>query len=1071
MAAVALLLGLLPATVAAEVQLGVLPPVVSSTDPNLESRLHEILGRAVFALNLRDRGEYHASLVVEHTSYDFILKSVATGDSKSRTLVLTLTRPGDKSFEESFPFLSPWTEDFGKEVAQAIEYLLAEANGLPTAAPDSAPVYVDTLTPRMLSGADLPYPVQLRSYSVTVVPAGRIVVGTALAAVELDSLYREIGKPGRSLLDGGESSYAYQVYSTRAGTIVSRPSSGGELYVIHGHSTQRIRTGIDQPSAIAVLDDGSIVVADSLNRRALRFTGNSSQNFPIYPYDSLYISAIGPGPDDTLWVWDPVEGRLRIYSADGQQVDSIIPQIARTKRGSVKAIEALRDGSFILLGQNFLARFDRHGVPMWTLDTIPNEEHSGLTFVNSMAYDATNGFIYLVNISSGEIVRLLDPHPPAGFTPPSELTRRVVALNRNLGNQTQRAAIFREKAQLYEERNAFELAEEQWQHLLDLRPGDAEARRQSNETEARILHDRARRAAERTFSLLKQFGTETARVSYQAAVKLYEQVLSRTPGDSRVRAELEQLKRTFAGGGPAGGSPESIQIARIELHPLFPALLGTYRREPIGAVLVRNTGAAPVANIQVSTAMRYLDFPKESPVVARLAAGAEISIPLFAPISSDALKLEEDLPVQVGVTVSYDGTAGGSSERFSSTRSFETTLYRNTALTWDDTRKFSAFITPADNLVSTFALDLAHDAPPAGAAERMISGLPAKMGRAVKIIDGLGAYGLTYIEDPSAPFEAVFDNAKAVDTVRFPRTTLRVHSGDCDDTTALLASLLEAAAIQTAIMTSPGHVFLAFDTGEPTQNRWMFDIAGYLALPYTGTLWIPIETTVLSEGFAEAWRSASTLVAHYKGTKEIEFIPTASAQSRFPPIPLTAASFEVLPPAPERVAAYLEGSASALHSTLVRGAEEELAQRGAAGGGEGSDRSALRLGVLEARYGRFDAAAKLFADLIERSPSSLPAYLNLANVQLLRKDPGAAEATLKRAERRMPGSPSVLFLLAEAARNRSDHDAAEEYLARLEKLAPDLAARLRGPLGASSGEVGRASSAARAFTPLWSDGE
>jgi len=103
---------------------------------------------------------------------------------------------------------------------------------------------------------------------------------------------------------------------------------------------------------------------------------------------------------------------------------------------------------------------------------------------------------------------------------------------------------------------------------------------------------------------------------------------------------------------------------------------------------------------------------------------------------------------------------------------------------------------------------------------------------------------------------------------------------------------------------------------------------------------------------------------------------------------------------------------------------------------------------------------------------SLPAYLNLANVQLLKKEHDAAESTLKRADRRVPGSPSALYLLAQIAQNRSDHVAAEDYLARLEKVSPDLAARLRGPLSASAGgSVGRASSAASAFSPLWSDGE
>jgi hypothetical protein len=90
--------------------------------------------------------------------------------------------------------------------------------------------------------------------------------------------------------------------------------------------------------------------------------------------------------------------------------------------------------------------------------------------------------------------------------------------------------------------------------------------------------------------------------------------------------------------------------------------------------------------------------------------------------------------------------------------------------------------------------------------------------RALRIIDALGARGIEYVEDPASPISVVLGQESAVDTVRFPRTTLLYQSGDCDDTTALLTSLLEAAGIRTAILTSPGHVFAAFESGEPRKT-------------------------------------------------------------------------------------------------------------------------------------------------------------------------------------------------------------------------------------------------------------
>src|SRR5690606_3469675 len=87
--------------------------------------------------------------------------------------------------------------------------------------------------------------------------------------------------------------------------------------------------------------------------------------------------------------------------------------------------------------------------------------------------------------------------------------------------------------------------------------------------------------------------------------------------------------------------------------------------------------------------------------------------------------------------------------------------------------------------------------------------------QAFLLANGLGAYRVQYIEDPASPFAQNQTSAAVVDTVRFPRETLFYQSGDCDDTTALLATLFESVGIQAAILTSPGHVFLAFNSRIP----------------------------------------------------------------------------------------------------------------------------------------------------------------------------------------------------------------------------------------------------------------
>ena len=83
---------------------------------------------------------------------------------------------------------------------------------------------------------------------------------------------------------------------------------------------------------------------------------------------------------------------------------------------------------------------------------------------------------------------------------------------------------------------------------------------------------------------------------------------------------------------------------------------------------------------------------------------------------------------------------------------------------------------------------------------------------AAALAEALGALPLAYVPDPASPIAEALGRGEAVDTVRFPRSTLAYPGGDCDDTTALLESALEAAGIGTAIVATPGHVLLAFDS-------------------------------------------------------------------------------------------------------------------------------------------------------------------------------------------------------------------------------------------------------------------
>src|SRR5208282_4728918 len=176
--------------------------------------------------------------------------------------------------------------------------------------------------------------------------------------------------------------------------------------------------------------------------------------------------------------------------------------------------------------------------------------------------------------------------------------------------------------------------------------------------------------------------------------------------------------------------------------------------------------------------------------------------------------------------------------------------------------KISSYITPNETTVSGFA---ARALSSAGSAAPRLA-LSRSMLQAVRICDALGAYGITYVQNQDAPFSRALGKAEIIDAVHFPRITLQNRTGDCSDTTALLCSLLESVGIRTAALTTPGHIFCAFDTDEPAENAPYLRGAGLEVMTRNGKVWIPVETTILSQGFMAAWASASDLVRKYSSS-------------------------------------------------------------------------------------------------------------------------------------------------------------------------------------------------------------
>jgi len=170
----------------------------------------------------------------------------------------------------------------------------------------------------------------------------------------------------------------------------------------------------------------------------------------------------------------------------------------------------------------------------------------------------------------------------------------------------------------------------------------------------------------------------------------------------------------------------------------------------------------------------------------------------------------------------------------------------------DLTRYYGAWVTPHVEPVQALvrrAADRMPDRRIAGYQGRPNPETTAAQVRA--LFETLKDAGVTYV-DSVIDFGA--GPGQVTQRTRLPRESLRQKSANCIDGTVLMASLLEAASLQPAIVLVPGHAFVGWETWEG-RDEWDY-----------------LETTlVASHDFDAARQRARSLFEHFSA----EDLPTA----------------------------------------------------------------------------------------------------------------------------------------------------------------------------------------------------
>src|SRR5678816_114201 len=150
--------------------------------------------------------------------------------------------------------------------------------------------------------------------------------------------------------------------------------------------------------------------------------------------------------------------------------------------------------------------------------------------------------------------------------------------------------------------------------------------------------------------------------------------------------------------------------------------------------------------------------------------------------------------------------------------------------------------------------------------------------------DALADLGMAYVPDPTNPFATISCPPRAVDTIHYPYQTLERLSGDCDDTTVLMASLLGNVGVDTRFVDVPGHIFLIVDTGLHERNRSALGADSTMMVITDEKVWIPLETTSLARGFAQAWRDGADEITAASARAPVEYVDVTDSQVRYEPV-------------------------------------------------------------------------------------------------------------------------------------------------------------------------------------------
>ena len=494
---------------------------------------------------------------------------------------------------------------------------------------------------------------------------------------------------------------------------------------------------------------------------------------------------------------------------------------------------------------------------------------------------------------------------------------------------------------------------------------------------------------------------------------------------------------------------ERLQIISPVFVDIFPVFSKYYDENPIGSAELFNNTDDKIENISISLYIKqYMDNPKQCAAPTLLEPGATGTIELNALFTNDVMNVTADTKASVEISANY--TIG--KETYRETYSQTVRIHDRNAMTWEDDSRAAAFINPKDAAVLSFSKNIAAVSKRLGAGV-----INANLRTAMALHAALKLFGMEYLPDPQTPYSTFSENKTTVDFLQFPRQTLQYKAGDCDDLSILVCSLLESIAIETAFITIPGHIYIAFFLGISQKDALTAFKRVEDLIFVDGEAWMPLEITRTQTGFLDAWETGAREWREASARGVAQFIPVRAAWQLYEPVWLPGENIQLEIPDIESVSKNYMAELAAL---VEREIYPLTAQIEAKMADEGETPALVnRMGALYARYGIIEKADELFSRALELQAGFVPALLNAGNIRLMSGDTKAASSYFNEAYQEAPDNPGVLLAVARVNHELENFGLVKDAYTKLKELKPELARRfayldLRGDDAERAAEIG-----------------